>query len=113
MLERYTAFTQQRKRARFFRVWHLPWKQAAAEIEVTADTLLASTGLWWKTAGTGRCQLFAGAEVWWAGRTAGLLINCGRLETLPRIASTLSVSLRLRRRSAGFGVKRLEFQKAE
>jgi uncharacterized protein YqjF (DUF2071 family) len=50
MLERYTAFTQRRSRARFFRVWHLPWEQTPAEIEVTADNLLASTGLWWKTA---------------------------------------------------------------
>ncbi|MEY2585721.1 MAG: uncharacterized protein QOD80_1747, partial [Verrucomicrobiota bacterium] len=50
MLERYTAFTEQRKRARFFRVWHSPWEQAPAEIEVTADTLMASTGRWWETA---------------------------------------------------------------
>src|SRR5439155_23764023 len=49
VLERYTAFTKQRKRARFFRVWHLPWKQAPAEIEVTTDTLMAGTGLWWRT----------------------------------------------------------------
>jgi len=64
MLERYTAFTQQRKRARFFRVWHLPWEQAAAEIEVTADTLMASTGLWWKTAEPVGANYSPGAEVW-------------------------------------------------
>jgi uncharacterized protein YqjF (DUF2071 family) len=64
MLERYTAFTQQRKRARFFRVWHLPWEQTSAEIEVTADTLMASTGLWWKTAEHVGANYSAGAEVW-------------------------------------------------
>jgi len=64
MLERYTAFTQQRKRARFFRVWHSPWKQAPAEIEVTADTLMASTGPWWKTAEPVSANYSPGAEVW-------------------------------------------------
>ena len=64
MLERYTAFTHQRKRARFFRVWHSPWEQAPAEIEVTADTLMASTGLWWKTAQLIGANYSTGAEVW-------------------------------------------------
>jgi uncharacterized protein YqjF (DUF2071 family) len=64
MLERYTAFTQQRKRARFFRVWHLPWEQAPAEIEVTTDKLLTSTGLWWKTAECMGANYSPGAKVW-------------------------------------------------
>jgi uncharacterized protein YqjF (DUF2071 family) len=63
-LERYTAFTHQRKRARFFRVWHLPWEQAPAEIELTADTLMASTGRWWKTAESIGANYSPGAEVW-------------------------------------------------
>jgi len=64
MLERYTAFTQQRKRVRFFRVWHSPWEQAPAEIEVTTDTLLTSTGLWWETAECIGANYSPGAEVW-------------------------------------------------
>ena len=64
VLERYTAFTQHRWRDRFFRVWHLPWEQAPAEIEVTADTLLASTGPWWKTAECIGANYSPGAEVW-------------------------------------------------
>jgi uncharacterized protein YqjF (DUF2071 family) len=63
-LERYTAFTHRRKRARLFRVWHLPWEQAPAEIEVTADTLMASTGRWWKTAERVGANYSPGAEVW-------------------------------------------------
>ena len=64
VLERYTAFTQQRGRSRFFRVWHLPWGQAPAEIEVSADTLLASTGAWWNAAECVGANYSPGAEVW-------------------------------------------------
>jgi uncharacterized protein YqjF (DUF2071 family) len=64
VLERYTAFTQQRNRARFFRVWHIPWEQAPADIEVSADTLLAGTGAWWKTAEYIGANYSPGAEVW-------------------------------------------------
>jgi uncharacterized protein YqjF (DUF2071 family) len=64
MLERYTAFTKRRKRARYFRVWHLPWEQAPAEIEVSADTLIAGTGRWWKNAECVGANYSPGAEVW-------------------------------------------------
>ncbi|MFN2621503.1 MAG: DUF2071 domain-containing protein [Chthoniobacterales bacterium] len=64
LLERYTAFTQHRKRARFFRVWHSPWPQAPAEIEVTDDTLIASIGRWWQTAEYLGANYSPGAEVW-------------------------------------------------
>jgi uncharacterized protein YqjF (DUF2071 family) len=64
VLERYTAFTQQRNRARFFRVWHLPWEQASAEITITAESLLTSTGAWWKTAEYIGANYSPGAEVW-------------------------------------------------
>jgi uncharacterized protein len=64
MLERYTAFTHRRRRARFFRVWHSPWEQAPTEIEVTAGTLMPSTGLWWKTAERVGANYSGGAEVW-------------------------------------------------
>ncbi|MEY2580093.1 MAG: uncharacterized protein QOI49_2917 [Verrucomicrobiota bacterium] len=64
MLERYTAFTQHGKRDRFFRVWHSPWEQAPAEIAMTADTVMASTGPWWKTAERIGGNYSGGAEVW-------------------------------------------------
>jgi len=64
VLERYTAFTKRAKRTRFFRVWHLPWEQAPAEIEVTDSTLLAATGAWWKTAQYIGANYSPGAEVW-------------------------------------------------
>src|SRR5437868_11968474 len=64
LLERYTAFTRQGKRSRFFRVWHLPWEQALAEVEVTADSLLQTTGRWWGTAEYIGANYSPGAEVW-------------------------------------------------
>jgi uncharacterized protein YqjF (DUF2071 family) len=64
VVERYTAFTRRGNHARFFRVWHLPWEQAPAEITVTAGSLLTSTGAWWKTAEYIGANYSPGAEVW-------------------------------------------------
>jgi uncharacterized protein YqjF (DUF2071 family) len=64
LVERYTAFTQHRKRARLFRVWHSPWPQALAELEISDDTLTASTGPWWKTAERIGANYSPGVEVW-------------------------------------------------
>lgn len=63
LLERYTAFTSQRRR-RLFRVWHEPWPQTPIEIEVTADDLLASTGEWWRSAGLLSANYSPGVDVW-------------------------------------------------
>jgi uncharacterized protein YqjF (DUF2071 family) len=78
VLERYTAFTQQKKRARFFRVWHLPWDQAPAAIEVRSDTLLAGTGAWWKRAEFVGANYSPGAEVW-MGRPHRIVAQPGEL----------------------------------
>jgi uncharacterized protein len=64
MLERYTAFTQRGNRRRLFRIWHSPWPQAPAEIGVTDETLIASTGPWWNTAERISANYSPGAEVW-------------------------------------------------
>jgi len=64
LCERYTAFTQHRRRARFFRVWHSPWPLQQAEIKVTADTLIGTTGRWWQTAQYLSAHYSPGAEVW-------------------------------------------------
>jgi uncharacterized protein YqjF (DUF2071 family) len=47
LLERYTAFTQLGKCRRFFRIWHEPWRQVSAEIQIASDHLIHSTGQWW------------------------------------------------------------------
>jgi uncharacterized protein YqjF (DUF2071 family) len=64
MLERYTAFTQRRKRRRLFRIWHSPWPQVRAEIEVIDHSLTASTGAWWKTAELVSANYSQGVDVW-------------------------------------------------
>jgi uncharacterized protein YqjF (DUF2071 family) len=64
LLERYTAFTCQRRRRRLFRVWHEPWHQTLLEIEVTADDLLASTGEWWRSAEYFGANYSPGVDVW-------------------------------------------------
>jgi uncharacterized protein YqjF (DUF2071 family) len=64
LLERYTAFTCQRRRRRLFRVWHEPWQQKPIEINVAADDLLASTGRWWRSAECVGANYSPGVEVW-------------------------------------------------
>ncbi|MEY2488799.1 MAG: uncharacterized protein QOC70_741 [Verrucomicrobiota bacterium] len=64
LLERYTAFTCQRRRRRLFRVWHEPWPQTPIEIEITADDLLASTGNWWRSAECVGANYSPGVDVW-------------------------------------------------
>ena len=64
LLERYTAFTQFRKCRRFFRIWHEPWQQVPAKIQIATDDLIHSTGRWWRDA---RCiggNYSPGVNVW-------------------------------------------------
>jgi uncharacterized protein len=50
LLERYTAFTQSGKRRRFFRIWHEPWQQVAAKVEIMTDDLIRASESWWREA---------------------------------------------------------------
>jgi hypothetical protein len=50
LLERYTAFTQFQKRRQFFRIWHEPWQQVRAKVQIATDNLIHSTGRWWRDA---------------------------------------------------------------
>jgi len=64
LLERYTAFTQHGSTKRLFRIWHPPWKQAAATIDITADNMIGSTGDWWLSAHCTGANYSRGADVW-------------------------------------------------
>lgn len=64
LMERYTAFTQRLIGPRMFRVWHEPWPQTAIEVEVTHDTLLTTTGEWWRTAQYAGASYSPGVDVW-------------------------------------------------
>ena len=65
LLERYTAFTRRGRTDRLFRVWHAPWRQSPAEIDVIDDALVASTGPWFARAErVGACWSPGFEEVW-------------------------------------------------
>ena len=64
LLERYTAFTQFRKRRLFFRIWHEPWQQVPAKIQVSADDLIRSTGAWCRDARCIAANYSPGVNVW-------------------------------------------------
>jgi len=40
LMERYTAFTHMKGKARFFRVWHPPWQQVPQRVEIREQSLL-------------------------------------------------------------------------
>jgi hypothetical protein len=64
LLERYTAFTQFGRRRRFFRIWHEPWRQVPAEIQIETDHLIRSTGRWWLGARCIGANYSSGVNVW-------------------------------------------------
>ena len=64
LLERYTAFTEYRKRRRYFRVWHPPWPQLPVDLTVSADDLMAATGDWWLDARKIGATYSPGVDVW-------------------------------------------------
>jgi uncharacterized protein YqjF (DUF2071 family) len=64
LLERYTAFTEHKRRRRFFRVWHPPWLQLPVDITVSADDLMAATGDWWLDARKAGATYSPGVDVW-------------------------------------------------
>lgn len=64
LMERYTAFTQRFFGARMFRVWHEPWPQVSIDLTVTADSLLPSTGEWWRSAQFVSANYSPGVDVW-------------------------------------------------
>ncbi len=64
LLERYTAFTAHRGKKRFFRVWHEPWRQTSADIEVSDHDLIDATGPWSETARQCAANYSPGVSVW-------------------------------------------------
>jgi len=50
LMERYSAFNSACGRKRFFRVWHKPWPQCKAQVEMTDTSLLESNWHWFRDA---------------------------------------------------------------
>jgi uncharacterized protein YqjF (DUF2071 family) len=83
LMERYTAFTQPGSwRPRLFRVWHKPWEQTPIEVEVLADSLMASTGAWWN----------GGADLAGANYSPGVEVWMGRPHRLPQANRKMAVT---------------------
>ena len=67
-MERYTAFTHQKNKARFFRIWHPPWPQTAVRIKIFDDDLLIKTWPWFREARLIGANYSPGVFDVWMGR---------------------------------------------
>lgn len=68
LMERYTAFTERHGRRRLFRVWHEPWAQTPATVDVTCRTLLTENWSWMKEARLAGASFCPGLGGVWMGR---------------------------------------------
>ena len=68
LMERYTAFTHRRGVSRFFRVWHPPWRQVPACVELTDHSLLCSNWPWLAGAPIIGANYSPGFRDVWVGR---------------------------------------------
>lgn len=68
LLERYTAFTRRGDDERLFRVWHQPWPQVPIDLTVQDESLVASTGPWFRSARRIGANYSPGLETVWMGR---------------------------------------------
>ncbi len=68
LLERYVAFTERRGTQRRFDVWHEPWPQRRAALNIDNDTLVAATGPWFDAAEYRFAHISPGVRnVWMSG----------------------------------------------
>jgi len=68
LMERYTAFTQNRSKRRFFRIWHPPWPQTAINADMTDISLLTGVWPWFAKAKYLGANYSPGVEKVWMGR---------------------------------------------
>ena len=68
LLERYTAFTKRGTSERLFRVWHQPWPQVPIDVTMLDESLVASTGPWFRHARRIGAHYSPGFSEVWMGR---------------------------------------------
>ena len=73
LLERYTAFTKWRERARLFRIWHEPWLQTRSEVTILDDSALPGCGSWHSAARLIGANYSPGVRPVWIGRPRSVI----------------------------------------
>lgn len=68
LMERYAAFNSANGRKRFFRVWHPPWPQCAAEVTLIDDSLLLASWPWLESGALIGGNYSPGVRDVWLGR---------------------------------------------
>lgn len=68
LMERYTAFNSAGGRKRFFRVWHPPWPQCTAKVELEDKSLLLRNWSWFEEAELVGANFSPGFDEVWMGR---------------------------------------------
>ncbi len=68
LMERYTAFNAGRGRGRYFRVWHPPWPQSAADISVARQDLVNENWPWFRESRMVGANYSPGFDEVWMGR---------------------------------------------
>jgi uncharacterized protein len=67
LLERYSAFTKHGRRARYFDIWHEPWRQAAVDAHTSDDRLLLRNFPWFAQACMAGANYSPGVRDVWMG----------------------------------------------
>ena len=75
LMERYTAFTYVGRTARFFRVWHRPWRQVPARVEVINHSLLEANWPLFASAHLVGANFSFGLRDVWMGRPHRLFLR--------------------------------------
>ncbi len=68
LMERYTAFNSARGHRQFFRIWHPPWPQCRANVDIRDDSLVVSNWQWFRDAQLVGGNAAPGFRDVWMGR---------------------------------------------
>ena len=75
LLERYTAFSKWRQRAKLFRIWHEPWLQTQVQVRIIDDSALAASEPWHSAARLIGANYSPGVHRVWIGRPRAVLLR--------------------------------------
>ena len=68
LMERYTAYNSAGGRIRFFRVWHPPWPQCRADVDLRQFSLLTANWPWFEPANLSGANYSPGLRDVWLGQ---------------------------------------------